>query len=289
MTASFPHESPPLWRWKGGGLTLGGRPKVMGVLNVTPDSFSDGGRFLDTEAAIAHGEELIRQGADLLDIGGESTRPGAAVVSVDEELRRVLPVIRGLKQRCAVPISIDTQKVEVARAAVEAGASIVNDVAANRTDPEMWRFLAQSGAGYIAMHMQGTPQTMQDQPRYEDVVRDIEAFFERTLETLVAFGVGLEQVAIDPGIGFGKTVEQNLKLLGRLKDFVRLGRPLVLGVSRKSVLGAVTGTGTSDRTPAGLACAVWAALQGGSVIRTHDVAPTVQALVMTAAIDTRAA
>ena len=261
---------------------------VMGIVNVTPDSFSDGGRYLNVEGAVEHALRLVREGADILDIGGESTRPRAVAVEEAEELRRVLPVIEALVKCQDVPISIDTQKPGVARRAIEAGAVLVNDIAANRTEGAMWRVVAETGAGYVAMHMRGTPATMQDDPRYEDVAGEIAEFFRERLETLAAFGVGREQVALDPGVGFGKTLEQNVELLSHLKEFMRFDRPVVLGVSRKSFLGGLTGAGVQERMPAGLACCVWGAMSGVRIIRTHDVAPTVQALRVTEAISARA-
>ena len=257
-------------------------PLVMGVVNVTPDSFSDGGQFFDHAAAIAHGEELVRQGAEMVDVGGESTRPNAEPVGEAEELRRVIPVIAELSRRVKVPISIDTVKPTVARAALAAGASIVNDVAANRADEAMGRLIAESGAGYVLMHMQGTPLTMQTNPVYTDVVREVKEFFERRLSRLQELGVHSEQVALDVGIGFGKTMEHNLQLLGGLRHFKTLNRPLLLGMSRKSFISRVTG-GT-DRLAGGLAGTVLAAADGVQMFRTHDVATTVQALKMTGAI-----
>ena len=226
---------------------------VMGIVNVTPDSFSDGGRFLDTEAAVEHALQLLREGAEILDIGGESTRPGAAPVTEEEERRRVLPVIERLVDRVQVPLSIDTQKPAVARAALAAGASIVNDIAANRDDDAMWRVVAEFGAGYIAMHMQGTPQTMQATPHYADVVAEIEVFFADRLARVANAGVSPEQVVLDVGIGFGKALEHNLQLLASLRRFTKLQRPLLLGVSRKSFIGKLLGTEAPQRGPAGLA------------------------------------
>jgi len=260
---------------------------VMGIVNVTPDSFSDGGRFLDSAAAVEHGLRLVSEGADLLDIGGESTRPGAAPVSEAEELRRVLPVLEGLAGRVTVPLSIDTVKPAVARAAVAAGAAVINDVASGQADPLMSRVVADTGAGYVAMHMQGTPQTMQRAPVYGNVVQEVGDFFDARLKALVAAGVSVEQVALDPGIGFGKTLDHTLDLLARLAEFTRQGRPLVLGVSRKSFLGAMLGAGIADRLPAGLAFTVWASLQGVRIFRTHDVAATVQALRVAEALVAR--
>ncbi len=256
----------------------------MGIVNVTPDSFSDGGRFLDPEAAIAHGLALVEQGADILDIGGESTRPRAVPVEESEELRRVLPVIESLAARVKVPLSIDTMKPAVAREALKAGASIVNDVAANREDDAMWRLVAASGAGYICLHMQGNPQTMQLNPSYKDVVREVGDFFSNRLQRLGECGVRSEHILLDPGIGFGKALEHNLQLLAALDSFKKSGRPLVLGVSRKSFLAKIVGAGPEERLPAALACACWAVASGVEVVRVHDVAETVQALRMTEAI-----
>jgi dihydropteroate synthase len=255
---------------------------VMGIVNVTPDSFFDGGKFLAPEAAVTHALDLVEEGAAILDIGGESTRPGAAPVEEREELRRVLPVIEALASRVQVPISIDTMKPGVARAAVAAGASLINDVGANRQDPAMWRLAAETGAAYVCMHMRGTPQTMQQDPVYQDVVAEIGAFFADRLTQLNHCGVPSEQIILDPGIGFGKTVEHNLQVLGRLETFGRFGRPLLLGVSRKSFIGKLLGT--DNRLAGGLACACLALEAGVKIIRTHDVAPTLQALRMAEAI-----
>jgi dihydropteroate synthase len=260
---------------------------VMGVVNVTPDSFFDGGRFAGVEAAVAHGLELIAQGAELLDIGGESTRPGATTVSEAEELRRVMPVIEQLAAHVDVPLSIDTMKPAVARAALRAGASLVNDVAANRTDDAMGRLVAETGAGYIAMHMQGTPQTMQTSPSYADVTREVAEFFGECLQRLKAVGVTDQQVVFDVGIGFGKTLEHNLQLLAALGSFTKLERPLLLGASRKSFLGQLRPAPTAERLPGSLACACLAVEAGVQIIRTHDVAETVQAVRVTEAILTR--
>ncbi len=257
---------------------------LMGIVNVTPDSFADGGRFLEAAAAVRHGLELVAEGADILDIGGESTRPGAAPVPEPEELRRVLPVIEQLAARTVVPLSIDTRKPAVARAALAAGASIVNDIAANRADPAMWREVAAAGAGYVCMHMLGTPATMQQAPRYDDVVRAVGDFFEDRLARLAAAGVTREQVALDVGIGFGKTLEHNLQLLARLRFYTSYGRPLLLGVSRKSFIGKLLGMAVEARLPASLACAVWAVQAGVGIVRTHDVAATTQAVRMVEAL-----
>jgi dihydropteroate synthase len=257
---------------------------VMGIVNVTPDSFSDGGRFAAEDAAVSHGLDLVQQGAELLDIGGESTRPGALPVSEAEELRRVIPVIERLAAQANVPLSIDTMKPSVARAALASGASFVNDVAANRNDDAMWRVVAETGAGYVAMHMQGLPQTMQSQPTYSDVARDVEDFFKDRMRRLNAVGVSVDQVVFDVGIGFGKTLEHNLQLLAALRSFTKLGRPLLLGVSRKSFIGALTGAGVNERLAGSLAATCLAVESGVQIIRTHDVAETVQAVRITEAI-----
>jgi dihydropteroate synthase len=256
----------------------------MGILNVTPDSFSDGGRFLDASAAVAHALKLVAQGAEIIDVGGESTRPGALPVAEAEELRRVIPVIERLAGQIKVPISIDTVKPGVARAALAAGASIVNDVAANRTDSALWQLVAEVRAGYVCMHAQGHPQTMQANPVYTDVVREVGEFFQERLGRLSDCGVRREQIIFDPGIGFGKTVEHNLQLLGATRSFTRLERPLLVGVSRKSFMGKLLGAELGARLPAALACACLAVAAGAQVIRAHDVAETVQAIRMTEAI-----
>jgi len=262
---------------------------VMGVVNVTPDSFSDGGKFLEADKAVAHALDLVAQGAGLLDIGGESTRPGATPVSEAEELHRVVPVIEKLAVRVKVPLSIDTMKPAVARAALAAGASIVNDVAANREDDAMWRVVADAGAGYVCLHMRGTPQDMQSNPSYADVYREVTEFFRERMQRLNACGVTADQVAFDVGIGFGKTVEHNLQLLAGLRGFTRLNRPLLVGASRKSFIGKLLGADVAKRLPASLACACLAVVGGAAIIRAHDVAETVQAVRMTEAVLARRA
>lgn len=258
---------------------------VMGIVNVTPDSFSDGGKFLDVETAVRHALKLAGEGAAILDIGGESTRPGAKPVPENEELRRVIPVIEKLAPKVKIPLSIDTMKPAVARAALDAGASIVNDVgAAHRDENEMWQIVAEFHAGYVCMHAQGKPETMQKNPHYQDVVREVREFFVRRLEKLAAAGVAPEQVLLDPGIGFGKTAEHNLALLAHLASFTTLRRPLLLGVSRKSFLGTISGAGANERLPAALACATLAVESGAHIIRAHDVLETVQALRMAEAV-----
>ncbi len=259
----------------------------MGIVNVTPDSFSDGGRFTAPEAAVAHALALVEQGADLLDMGGESTRPGAQPVPEEEELRRVLPVIERLASEIKIPISIDTMKPAVARAALRAGASIINDVGANREEDEMWRLAADTGAGYVCVHMQGTPQTMQIHPSYGEVVAEVGAFFSERLQRLAHCGVASAQVILDPGIGFGKTGEHNLELVARLAEFQGFGRPLLLGVSRKSFLARGPG-GVAQRLPAALACACAGVAAGVGVLRVHDVAETLAAVRLTEQIVSRA-
>ena len=254
---------------------------VMGIVNVTPDSFSDGGCFLDRHRAIDRALQLVEEGADILDIGGESTRPGAEPVAEEEELRRVLPVIEVLAGLVRVPLSIDTYKPGVARQALAAGASVVNDIAANRTEPAMWEAVAETGAGYVAMHMQGEPATMQDAPYYRNVLAEVKAFFYDRRARLRAAGVTEDQVVFDPGLGFGKTAQHNLDLLAGLAEFGSLRRPLLLGISRKSFLGKLCGTDVSQRLPGALAGTMWAVRQGVAIFRTHDVAATVQALRLT--------
>ena len=256
----------------------------MGVVNVTPDSFSDGGAFLDADSAIAQGRRLAAEGADLLDIGGESTRPRAQPVTADEEIARVLPVIAALADdETAVTISIDTSKIAVAEAALGAGARYVNDVTAFRAEPDLAGLVADRGVDCCLMHMLGEPRTMQDDPRYDDVVSDVKAFLEERLAFAVAEGIDEARVALDPGIGFGKTVEHNLQLVQRLDEIVAIGRPVVIGTSRKSFLGRITGRDVTERGPATLATCVLAYLNGARVFRVHEVASTRDALLVTAA------
>ena len=258
---------------------------VMGVVNVTPDSFSDGGKFQSTNQAVEHALRLAEEGADILDIGGESTRPGAESVGGSVELSRVIPVIEKLAGQTQAALSIDTQKPTVAQAAVKAGAVIINDIAANREDEAMWQLVAETGAGYVAMHMQGTPQTMQEAPQYDNVVNDVEAFFISRMTRWNDWGMAPEQVVLDPGIGFGKTVEHNLALLAALERFTKMQRPLLVGASRKSFIGHVTNTEVNDRLPGSLACACHAAQAGAGIVRVHDVKETVQALQTWEAIE----
>jgi dihydropteroate synthase len=254
---------------------------VMGVVNVTPDSFSDGGRFLDPAAAAAHGEALRADGADVLDVGGESTRPGAAPVGAEEEQARVVPVVEALAPGGAV--SVDTTKLAVAEAALDAGASWVNDVSAFRFDPALAGLVADRGASCCLMHMRGEPRTMQEDPRYDDVVADVKAFLEERLAFAVREGVAEERIWLDPGIGFGKTAEHNLELLRRLPELVALGRPVLVGTSRKSFLGRLTGREVGDRLPGTIATNVLALAAGARGFRVHDVAAVRDALVVAAA------
>jgi len=256
----------------------------MGILNVTPDSFSDGGRYLDVSAAIAHGLALAGEGAAIVDVGGESTRPGAGAVAVAEELRRVVPVVEGLLAAgIGATVSVDTSKLEVARAALDAGATFVNDVTAFRAAPGMAALVAERGAECCLMHMQGDPRTMQREPRYDDVVIEVREFLRERVACAVAAGIEPERIVVDPGFGFGKTVEHNLELLERLPELAELGQPLLVGTSRKSFLGALTGRGEAERLAATIATSVIALLRGASVFRVHDVAAVRDALAVTAA------
>jgi len=253
---------------------------LMGIVNVTPDSFSDGGRFDSAAAAVAHARRLVAEGAGIVDVGGESTRPGADPVPAEAELRRVLPVIEGIE---GAQVSVDTMKLEVARAAVEAGAGYVNDVSAFRHDPGMAAFVAERGLDCCLMHMLGEPRTMQDDPRYDDVVADVKAHLEERLAFAVAEGLAEERIHLDPGIGFGKTVAHNLELLRRLDEIVALGRPVVVGTSRKSFLGKLTGREVDERVAGTVAANVLALERGARIFRVHDVAPTRDALTVAAA------
>jgi dihydropteroate synthase len=257
---------------------------VMGIVNVTPDSFFDGGRYLAPDAAVKHALELAAQGADILDVGGDSSRPGTQPAGEAEELARVIPVIKALAAQTKLPISIDTTKPAVARAALAAGASIVNDVAAHRRQDALWRVVAEFHAGYICMHAQGDPAAMPAAASYQNVVAEVGRFFLDHLEQIGFAGVPAEQVVFDPGIGFGKTLEHNLQLLAGLPGLVGLDRPLLLGVSRKSFIGRLLGTPLAERLPASLACASLAIAAGVQLIRVHDVAETVQAVRMTEAV-----
>jgi dihydropteroate synthase len=252
------------------------RPLVMGIVNVTPDSFSDGGHHASSATAIAHAQRLIGDGADILDIGGESTRPGAATVSAQEELDRVIPVIEGLSG-IPIPISIDTYKPEVMRAALVAGASLVNDVNALQADGALG-VVAGGSAAVCLMHKQGDPQTMQQQPRYRDAVEEVVAFLSERITAAETAGIARERIVIDPGFGFGKTLAHNLALLRNLEAFSALGVPVLAGLSRKSMLGAITGRDVEERTAASVAAALFAVQRGASIVRVHDVRETVDAL-----------
>jgi dihydropteroate synthase len=259
-----------------------GRPLIMGVVNVTPDSFSDGGRFLDPAAAIAQAHKLVEEGADLIDLGAESSRPGAAaVVSAEEELRRLLPVLQGLRD---LPLSVDTVKPEVMRVALSEGAAMINDINALRA-PGALDAVAAADAAVCLMHMQGSPGTMQEHPSYTDVVAEVKAFLQERIDSVCAAGIALERVVIDPGFGFGKTLEHNLELLRRLREFAALGVPLLAGWSRKSSLGKITGKPADDRLAASIAAALIAAQNGAAILRVHDVAATRDALAVLAAVE----
>lgn len=272
--------------WETGGRTIvaGRPPRVMGVVNVTPDSFSDGGRAWSLDDAVAQVYRLVDEGADVVDIGGESSRPGAEPVSLEEELRRVIPVVEAFGPGLSVPLSIDTTKAEVARQALRAGASIVNDIAGLRGDPELPRLVVESGAAVVLMHMAGTPGTMQDDPCYEDVVREVRDFLARRVEAIEALGVPRSRIAIDPGIGFGKTVAHNLEILRNLDRFATLGCAVVIGTSRKRFLGLLTGRPVGERAVATVASSLAAAVQGADVLRVHDVAAMVDAIKVWTAI-----
>jgi len=271
-----------IWRCGGRAFDVTRRALVMGVVNVTPDSFSDGGRYLDPAAALAHARRLVDEGADLIDVGAESTRPGAAPVVPELQIERLLPVIAPLAAE-GVCVSVDTASAEVARRAVEAGAEIINDVTA-LGDPAMAGVAAAAEAGVVLMHMRGTPATMQQDPRYDDVVADVRVHLAARLAAARAAGIDAERIAVDPGIGFGKTLEHNVALLARLEELLPLGRPIVIGASRKSFLGRLTEADLEGRLEGGLAAAAIAVLQGARVIRTHDVGSTVKALRVAEAI-----
>jgi dihydropteroate synthase len=274
------------WRLRDRLLAPGRPALVLGIVNVTPDSFSDGGRYFDTAAAVGHGLQLVAEGADLLDVGGESSRPGAGRVPVEEELRRVIPVVRGLAERTDVAVSVDTCTAAVAREALAAGARVVNDITGLRGDPEMIAVARDTGAGVIVMHMQGTPQTMQVNPSYADVVGEVGAFFEERLQALARAGIAGERVVLDPGIGFGKTAAHNLELLARLEEYRRFARPVCLGVSRKGFFGKLLGRQTGDRLAASLAAACYALSRGSAhLLRVHDVAATRDAVRLFGELD----
>ncbi|MBC8206430.1 MAG: dihydropteroate synthase [Kiritimatiellales bacterium] len=259
-----------VWSCRGREVDCEARPLVMGILNATPDSFSDGGKFQGLEKAVERALQMVQEGADIIDIGGESTRPGAEPVQASEEIARTVPIIGKLREQSDVLISIDTQKAAVARAAIAAGADIINDVSA-LGDPEMAAVAAETGAGLVLMHMQGTPETMQNDPRYADVVSTVRSFLEERLARAVAKGVSPLQIAFDPGIGFGKTDEHNLALLNGIDKLALAGRPVLIGVSRKSLFGRLLGREIDDRLAGSLAAAVFSVMRGARILRVHDV------------------
>ena len=260
-----------IWKCRDRTVELGASTLVMGILNVTPDSFSDGGRFSRADQAVEQALRMVEAGASIIDIGGESTRPGAAPVSTEEELARVIPVIRALAGRIDRLISVDTRKAAVAEQALGLGAHIINDVSALTHDPAMAAVAQKFGAGIVLMHMKGEPGTMQKDPRYEQVVTDVVEFLASRIRDLVARGLARETMAVDPGIGFGKTLEHNLELIARLEKLAELGRPIVMGLSRKSFLGKITGREVHDRLAGSLAAAAYAVTRGANIIRVHDV------------------
>jgi dihydropteroate synthase len=265
-------------------LEYGARTLVMGILNVTPDSFSDGGRFLDHEAAVAQGLRLAQEGADIVDVGGESTRPGSDEVPVEEEIERTAQVVKRLVAELDIPISIDTRKAEVARAALDAGALIVNDVSAGR-DEEMFALVREAGAGLVMMHMVGEPKTMQEDPRYDDVVREVREYLGARLDAAVDARIGRDRLCIDPGLGFGKTYEHNLELMREIESFVDLGAPVLVGPSRKSFIGKALGDAPmEERLEGTLGAVAWLAGHGAHIVRVHDVGPTVRVLKIVDAI-----
>jgi len=259
------------------------RPMVMGILNVTPDSFIDGGRYLTLAPAVSQARLMIEQGADIIDVGGESTRPGATPVSVDEELARVIPVIEAIRAESDVPISIDTSSPEVMQAAAQAGADMINDVRALQRDGAL-TMAAGLGLPVCLMHMQGRPENMQQNPTYDNVVTDISEFFVERIRQCLAAGMPLSGIVLDPGFGFGKTIAHNLQLVNRLAEFSHLGCPLLVGLSRKSTIGKILGSVTTERLQGSVAAAVLAFINGASIVRVHDVEPTVQALRVVNAI-----
>ena len=269
---------------RGKTLTFGEYTHVMGILNVTPDSFSDGGHYLDAARAVAHAKAMVAEGATLIDIGGESSRPGAMPVPAEEELERVVPVIRALADAVEVPLSVDTYKACVARRALEAGAHLVNDITALHGDAEMAAVIAEMGAGVVLMHIQGTPRTMQLAPRYADVVGDIRQWLQKRVQLAEAIGIAPECIIVDPGIGFGKTAAHNLEILKRLDAFRALGKPMLIGTSRKSFIGNVLDLPVGERVEGTVATVCWAISHGADIVRVHDVKATARAARMTDAL-----
>ena len=283
---SPPTASPPALIWQCGRFRLDcSQPLVMGVVNVTPDSFSDGGLFLDPQQAVGHALRLIEEGADIIDVGGESTRPGAQPVDAAEELRRIAPVLHALRD-ARVPVAVDTTKPQVMQAAIAEGASVVNDVNALRSTGAL-QAVAATGAGVCMMHMRGEPRTMQAAPHYDDVVAEVRGFLLERLQAAVETGIARERIALDPGFGFGKTAGHNLELLRNLERIAALGAPVLVGLSRKSTLGAITGRAALERLPASIAAALLAVQHGARIVRVHDVAATRDALAVLAAVGSR--
>lgn len=262
---------------------LDNKTLVMGILNVTPDSFSDGNEYVDKDVAVGRAMEMVEDGADIIDIGGESSRPNAKSVSLDEELKRVIPVVEELSKRNIV-VSVDTTKAEVARQAIEAGAEIINDISAMTVDEDMANVVSTSGVGVVLMHMRGTPQTMQSDTSYGDIVEEVSSYLEERLKFALSMGIERDKIALDPGIGFGKSVEGNLKLIKNLKEFSKLGCPVMLGASRKSFIGSVTDLDISERLNPSVASAVVGVLNGASIVRVHDVRESKEAVSIANAI-----
>jgi dihydropteroate synthase len=275
-----------IWSCTDTRIELGDRPLVMGILNVTPDSFSDGGMYDDAAEAADHARQMIHDGASIVDVGGESTRPGAAEVSEVEEIRRTIPVVEAIRRDSSVIVSIDTRKAAVARRAIEAGASIVNDVSAMTHDAEMAGVIAGSGAGIVLMHMRGNPRTMQNSPTYEDVLQEVCDRLGERLDACRKAGINADQTVLDPGIGFGKTLDHNLALLAGIPSLRRLGRPVLIGLSRKSFLGRLTGRDADERAAATIAGNFFAAERGADILRVHDVRETVDAMTVFKAVRT---
>jgi dihydropteroate synthase len=273
------------FRIKGGEIELGKRTLVMGVLNVTPDSFSDGGLYFDKQLAIDRALQMVEEGADIIDIGGESTRPFSDPVPLEEELRRVIPVIEAIAPKVAVPISIDTYKAKVASEALQAGASIVNDISGLRFDPDLARVVSENGAGLILMHIKGTPKTMQLDPHYEDVILEIKEFLKESIKKAESEGVHPDSIVIDPGIGFGKKLNHNLEIFRRLRELEELGKPILVGPSRKSFIGEILGVPVSERLYGTLGAVAYCALKGVHIVRVHDVKAVRQVLDIIDAIE----
>jgi len=273
------------FRIKGGEIELGKRTLVMGVLNVTPDSFSDGGLYFDKQLAIDRALQMVEEGADIIDIGGESTRPFSDPVPLEEELRRVIPVIEAIAPKVAVPISIDTYKAKVASEALQAGASIVNDISGLRFDPDLAKVVSENGAGLILMHIKGTPKTMQLDPHYEDVILEIKEYLKESIKKAESEGVHPDSIVIDPGIGFGKKLNHNLEIFRRLRELEELGKPILVGPSRKSFIGEILGVPVSERLYGTLGAVAYCALKGVHIVRVHDVKAVRQVLDIIDAIE----